>query len=187
MLCPCDRCDTRRQPTTHNPQPRTVAAAPLIPLECHAHETHRPHLLRLRRGFGRICGRLRRACPRRQPRRGGHSSRNGLARFERDVIESKPDHVILYFGINDAGNSRKLVPLEEFRRNMQSMVDRCRAAGVKATVLVTPNPIIAELWSQRRARRRAAVDLVRHEQGQPRSSHTASHSQREPPGLSRQA
>ena len=80
---------------------------------------------------------------------GGHSSRNGLARFERDVIESKPDHVILYFGINDAGNSRKLVPLEEFRRNMQSMVARCRAAGVKTTVLVTPNPIIAELWSQR--------------------------------------
>ncbi len=80
---------------------------------------------------------------------GGNTSKDGLARFERDVIESNPDHVILYFGINDACNSRKLVPLDAFKRNMQAMIDRCRAAGVKTVVLVTPNPIIAELWSQR--------------------------------------
>ncbi|MEW6360057.1 MAG: GDSL-type esterase/lipase family protein [Planctomycetota bacterium] len=80
---------------------------------------------------------------------GGNSTRDGLARFERDVIETRPDHLILYFGMNDAGNSKKLVPLDEYVRNMQTMIDRARAAGVKTIVLVTLNPVIIDYWASR--------------------------------------
>lgn len=74
---------------------------------------------------------------------GGNSSRDGLARFQRDVEAAHPQHLILYFGINDALNSSKLVPLAEFRANLQAMVDRARSLGVRTIVLTTPNPIVA--------------------------------------------
>jgi len=75
---------------------------------------------------------------------GGHTSRDGLARFERDVLEVKSDHLILYFGTNDACNSRRLVPLDEFRKNLQAMIDRARAAGTQSIILVTLNPVMNE-------------------------------------------
>jgi len=93
---------------------------------------------------------------------GGHSTRDGLARFERDVLEARPDHLILYFGINDAGNSRKLVPLDEFRANLQSMIDRARAGGTQSIVLVTPNPIIAEHWALRHPTHPRKHDIAAH-------------------------
>ena len=80
---------------------------------------------------------------------GGHTSRDGLARFERDVLEVKPDHLILYFGTNDACNSRRLVPLEEFRQNLQTMIGRARAAGTQSIVLVTLNPVMNEYLALR--------------------------------------
>lgn len=80
---------------------------------------------------------------------GGATTRDGLAHFARDVEKVQPDHLIIYFGVNDSANSRKLVPLDEFRRNLQTMVDRARAAGIKSIVLVTINPIIPEYWSLR--------------------------------------
>ncbi|NQT13084.1 MAG: hypothetical protein HQ582_10075, partial [Planctomycetes bacterium] len=45
--------------------------------------------------------------------------------------------------------SGKLVPLDEFRRNLQAMIDRARAAKVETIVLVTMNPIIPEYWRLR--------------------------------------
>jgi lysophospholipase L1-like esterase len=80
---------------------------------------------------------------------GGATTRNGLARFANDVEAVKPDHLIIYFGINDSANSAKLVPLDEFRRNLESMVDRARAVGTESIVLVTMNPIITEYWRLR--------------------------------------
>ena len=80
---------------------------------------------------------------------GGHTSKNGLARFERDVVEVKPDHLILYFGINDACNSGKLVPLPDFNRSMQAMIDRAGQIGVKSVVLVTLNPVVPEYLLER--------------------------------------
>ncbi|MBT3379722.1 MAG: hypothetical protein HN742_36475 [Lentisphaerae bacterium] len=80
---------------------------------------------------------------------GGNSTRDALRRFERDVAEVRPDHLILYFSMNDALNSGKLVPLEEFRTNMQTLIDRSRTLGVKTIVLTTPNPIVGYLVKQR--------------------------------------
>lgn len=80
---------------------------------------------------------------------GGASTRDGLARFARDVEKVRPDHLVIYFGVNDSANSGKLVPLDEFRRNLQAMIDRARAAGTESIVLVTMNPIIPEYWRLR--------------------------------------
>ena len=77
---------------------------------------------------------------------GGANTRNGLARFAKEVERVKPDHLIIYFGINDSANSGKLVPLDEFGRNLQTMVDRARAVGTESIVLVTMNPIVVEYW-----------------------------------------
>ncbi len=61
---------------------------------------------------------------------GGQNSRQGRARFERDVVAMKPDYVFIYFGLNDALNERALVPLEEFLRNLRWMIERSRQAGI---------------------------------------------------------
>ena len=93
---------------------------------------------------------------------GGHTSRDGLAPFERDVVAVKPDHLILYFGINDACNSRKLVPLPDFRRSMQAMIDRARTVGVKSIVLVTLNPIVSEYLLERHRTHPHQDDIKEH-------------------------
>jgi lysophospholipase L1-like esterase len=74
---------------------------------------------------------------------GGDSSRDGLRRFAADVEAARPQVLILYFGINDALNSAKLVGVDEFRANLQQMIDRARAVGVRVIILTTPNPIVA--------------------------------------------
>ena len=80
---------------------------------------------------------------------GGHTSANGLSRYARDVEKLAPDHLILYFGINDALNSGKLVPLANFRANLQQMIDRARKLKVKTIILTTPNPIVASYLKKR--------------------------------------
>ena len=93
---------------------------------------------------------------------GGATTRVGLARFANDVEEVKPDHLIIYFGINDSANSAKLVPLDNFRRNLQTMVDRARAVGTESIVLVTMNPIIAEYWQLRHPKHPRKYDIDAH-------------------------
>lgn len=92
---------------------------------------------------------------------GGNSSRDGLARFARDVVAARPEHLVLYFGINDALNSAKLVPLPEYRANLQAMIDQARTAGVRSIVLVTPNPVIAS-YVKARHPTHPQVDLAAH-------------------------
>ncbi len=77
---------------------------------------------------------------------GGNNTHAGLARFAKDVVAHKPDHLILYFGINDACNSRRLIPPDQFRKNLQAMIDR---SPTRSIVLVTPNPVIPEYLAQR--------------------------------------
>ena len=93
---------------------------------------------------------------------GGHSSVNGLGRFQRDVEATPPQHLILYFGINDALNSGKLVSVETFRANLQQMIDRARACGVRTIVLTTPNPIVPEYLAERHPKHPQKADLNAH-------------------------
>jgi lysophospholipase L1-like esterase len=90
---------------------------------------------------------------------GGQTSKDGLARFERDVIEVKPDHLILYFGINDACNSGKLVPVERFSQNMQTMIDR---SPTRSIILVTPNPVMSDYLALRHPKHPFKTDFQSH-------------------------
>jgi lysophospholipase L1-like esterase len=80
---------------------------------------------------------------------GGQTSAEGLSRFDRDVVEAKPQHLVIYFGMNDACNSRKLVPADQFDSNLQSMIDRAQGVGVDTIVLVTPNPVVDAYLARR--------------------------------------
>jgi len=80
---------------------------------------------------------------------GGHNSRQGLSRLGRDVLAVKPQHLVIYFGMNDACNPRKAVPVDEFSSNLQTMIDRSQAVGVRNIVLVTPNPVVDEYLARR--------------------------------------
>lgn len=66
----------------------------------------------------------------------GHTSAQGLARIENDVLARKPDLVVVMFGMNDTARGS----IEEFDRNLREIVSRCRRAGA-AVVLSTPNSV----------------------------------------------
>jgi lysophospholipase L1-like esterase len=66
----------------------------------------------------------------------GNSTRNGLSRLQRDVLDANPDLVTVMFGLNDMVG----VPVEEYRNNLKEIAERCRKQ--KAEVLFcTPNAI----------------------------------------------
>lgn len=74
----------------------------------------------------------------------GNTTGQGLARFERDVLERRPDICIVAFGMNDHVNTAPetaKTPLPAFRANLTQIVERLRAAGI-APLLCTVNPII---------------------------------------------
>ena len=71
-----------------------------------------------------------------------------LKRLERDVLDRKPDWVVVMLGTNDAGFFRPpngvadtpRVPLEEFEKSMREIVGRIRKAGA-GVVLCTSLPM----------------------------------------------
>ena len=65
--------------------------------------------------------------------RGGNTTRDMLARLEKDVIAKKPVWLTLNSGIND---SPKL-SVEEFRENLTKIVNQASAAGIKVILLTT--------------------------------------------------
>jgi len=79
---------------------------------------------------------------------GGHTTKNGKSRFQKDVLDVKPDVVVIMFGINDAAVDvwRKppaktpRVALAEYRLNLTEMVKALRKQGARV-VLMTSNPI----------------------------------------------
>ncbi len=72
------------------------------------------------------------------------TSREGLSRVERDVIENDPySHVLILFGNNDCwirDNNQPEVSFEEFRGNMETMVGRIRQSG-RVTILLNLQPL----------------------------------------------
>lgn len=73
---------------------------------------------------------------------GGNTSREGLARLDRDVLTHRPDVVTVEFGGNDATPDRnRHVDLAEFRANLETLCRRARGAGAEP-VLLTFTPII---------------------------------------------
>lgn len=67
----------------------------------------------------------------------GHSTTEGLARLDRDVLAHKPDLVTISFGLNDMTRLSE----DQYRTNLETLVARCREAKVMV-VLCTPNSVI---------------------------------------------
>ena len=81
---------------------------------------------------------------------GGNTSRQGLARLQKDVLAHQPDLVVVFFGANDSRQDapRIHVPLPEFEENLSQIIDRSRATGA-AVLLGTLPPIDPEPYYQR--------------------------------------
>ncbi|MCE9520395.1 MAG: hypothetical protein K8R87_12690 [Verrucomicrobia bacterium] len=75
----------------------------------------------------------------------GNRSPDMLARLEDGVISKKPDWMVLSCGVNDVWHfTLKLgnrtfqgVPLEDYKRNIRSIVDQAQAAGIKVLLLTS--------------------------------------------------
>jgi lysophospholipase L1-like esterase len=75
---------------------------------------------------------------------GGERTDQALLRLDRDVIGRKPNVVTIMYGTNDsaidAGKSAPRLPLEMYEKNLQTLVERLRQAGIQP-VLMTPIPL----------------------------------------------
>ncbi|MCI8554306.1 MAG: hypothetical protein HFJ80_05100 [Clostridiales bacterium] len=71
---------------------------------------------------------------------GGHTSDDGRARFERDVLNKSPDFVIIGFGTNDfvRETPKSRVSLEKFQDNLTFFIEQIRAAGAEPVLLTCP-------------------------------------------------
>lgn len=75
----------------------------------------------------------------------GHKSTDMIARFQRDVLDKKPDLVTISVGVNDVwhgfydnhpmGDGPRGVPLDQYKKLVDSMVTQAQAAGIKVVML----------------------------------------------------
>ena len=65
----------------------------------------------------------------------GHKSNNMLDRVDRDVLAKKVQWMTLSCGVNDVWHGARGVPLEDYKRNIAAILDKCAAANVKVIVL----------------------------------------------------
>lgn len=67
----------------------------------------------------------------------GHKSNQMLERLERDVLAKHPQWMTLSCGVNDVWHGPKGVSLEDYRKNITSIVDKAQAAGIKVVILTS--------------------------------------------------
>ena len=67
----------------------------------------------------------------------GHKSNDMLARLEKDVLSKKPDWMTLSCGVNDVWHGKNGVPLEDYKKNITQIVEKCQAAGIKVMLLTS--------------------------------------------------
>ena len=90
---------------------------------------------------------------------GGQKAPDMLARFQRDVVDKKPDLVTISVGVNDVwhsyrdfqknvrvpnGDSGRGVPLPEYLKGVEAMIDMAKGAGAQV-VLVSPTLVYEDL------------------------------------------
>lgn len=77
----------------------------------------------------------------------GNHTNMARARFQRDVLDEKPDLLIFSFGINDAaidvykGKTTPRITLEEYRENLRYFIREVRAIGAEV-IFFTPQPLV---------------------------------------------
>ncbi len=73
----------------------------------------------------------------------GHNSEHMAKRFERDVLKNKPQFLTLSCGVNDVWHpflypgQNKGIKLEDYKKNITSMVEQAQAANIKVLLLTS--------------------------------------------------
>lgn len=75
---------------------------------------------------------------------GGNRTTHLLKRIDRDVLARKPTVVVLMVGTNDRLNSGGFVSAADYRRNLESLVERIEANSA-SVLLITPPPCLPKL------------------------------------------
>jgi len=91
---------------------------------------------------------------------GGNTTKDALARIDRDVLAYRPKIVVVQFGINDSAidvwktppATEPRVSPSDFEKNLRDIMARTRAAGA-SPILMTANPLrwtpkLKELYGQ---------------------------------------
>jgi lysophospholipase L1-like esterase len=65
----------------------------------------------------------------------GHKSNQMLERLNRDVLGKKPDWMTLSCGVNDVWHGEKGVPLDQYKTNITTIIEKCLSEGVKVLIL----------------------------------------------------
>lgn len=89
----------------------------------------------------------------------GNTTRELLATFDWRVGQFQPDVVFLMIGMNDC-NPDKQLSIDEFRGNLNALVDKIGEAGALA-VLQTSNPILPGALPEREQRLADYMDVLR--------------------------
>lgn len=81
---------------------------------------------------------------------GGHNSRQGLKRIQKDVLAHHPDVVVIFFGTNDlrVDSEHAHIPLPRYQQNLTQIAQQCRAAGAAILFCSLP-PIQAKPYFTR--------------------------------------
>jgi acyl-CoA thioesterase-1 len=84
---------------------------------------------------------------------GGHTTVDGLARFDRDVLAHKPTHVVIMFGINDSwidkGQAASRVTVADYSANLKKMLAALKQQKI-TPILMTSNPVAAPRYPPER-------------------------------------
>lgn len=67
----------------------------------------------------------------------GHKSNQMLARLDKDVLSHKPQWMTLSCGVNDVWHGANGVTLEDYKKNITSIVEKAQAANVKVVLLTS--------------------------------------------------
>ena len=82
-----------------------------------------------------------------------------LARFRADVVDLKPETVVILAGTNDIAMNQGYVPLEHIYGNIVSMAEIAKANGIKV-VLCSILPADGYSWSWEVSRERAISSIL---------------------------
>lgn len=77
---------------------------------------------------------------------GGHKSTDMNKRMERDIIKKNPNWMTLSCGVNDVWHGKTGVPLEQYKIEVKSMLNKAEKAGIKVMIL-TPTMIVEDPYT----------------------------------------
>jgi lysophospholipase L1-like esterase len=76
----------------------------------------------------------------------GQNSESGRKKLEADVLQLKPDYVLIYIGMNDVINDHFFTPLDKYLENMTWIIDQARRAGIKPVICTLHHCVETEIY-----------------------------------------